>query len=76
MAFSLCGLQHPTWPHHLCLPSDQSPGSGQDTETCRPQHNATVPEVAPTPQASTRPAPTCSVLLPDAWIYVNIYFCV
>lgn len=66
VAFSLLsGLQHPTWPHHLCLPSNQAPGSGQDTET-RPQHStSSSPRGRPHTPASTRPAPTCSVLLLD-----------
>ena len=66
VAFSLSsGLQHPTRPHHLCLPSDQAPGSSQDTET-RPQHStSSSARGRPHTPASTRPAPTCSVLLPD-----------
>lgn len=66
VAFSLLsGLQHPTRPHHLCLPSNQAPGSGQDTET-RPQHStSSSARGRPHTPASTRPAPTCSVLLLD-----------
>ncbi|CAM9502284.1 unnamed protein product [Rangifer tarandus platyrhynchus] len=63
VAFSLLsGLQHPTRPHHLCLPSDQAPGSSQT----HPQHSTSSSARGhPHTPASTRPAPTCSVLLPD-----------
>lgn len=62
------GLQQPTQPHHLCLPSDQSPGlwSGPGhlrltLSTAQPP----VPKASPTPQPSTHPAPPAQYYSPQ-----------